>query len=495
MSGPDKEAQPKAQAGQTREAPKVAGEVGVLRSSVDLWEMTTHGEPREGTCPNAAKRSKGGGDGSQELPAPGKVRKLQITLYRKAKAEPAYRFWSLYGEVQRRDVLQAALAAVASNGGSPGVDGEELETITASAESRERWLETLRAEMQAKRYRPNAVRRVWIEKRSGGRRPLGIPTVKDRVVQAAVYLVLMPIWEADFHEHSFGFRPKRRAQQAVEAISQAVRSGRVEVLDADISKCFDEIPHRALLQAVARRVSDGQVLALIKGWLRAPVLEEGPGGRTLRVNRQGTPQGGVISPLLANIYLNPLDHEINQGHAKRHTLIRYADDFVVLVPPGQGEEVRRRIGQWMEAAGLALNESKTRLVNLARDGIRFLGFSLRQRQSAKGSRYTHVEPAAASCAELRLKLRAILNHSSQWRSIAESVKGVNRVVRGWSAYFHHGNSTRVFNKVQHWIQNRLRRWVWRKHACTRSLHGHYTNALLHETYGLWRLPTRAAWKA
>jgi RNA-directed DNA polymerase len=312
MNSKQNEVQPSAQAGWSREAERVAGEVGVLHSSVDLWESITHGEPREGTCSKARKRSKGSGDGSRELTAPEKVRKLQLTLYRKAKAEPQYRFWSLYGEVLRREVLQAALVAVAENGGAPGVDGESLETITATAESRAQWLEALREALRTKQYRRSPVWRVLIPKRSGGERPLGIPTVKDRVVQAAVYLVLMPIFEADFHDQSYGFRPKRRAHQAMDAISAAVKTGRVEVLDADLSKFFDMIPHGALLKEVARRVSDGSLLALLKQWLRAPIVEENrEGKKKVTPNRQGTPQGGVISPLLANIYLNPLDHLIN----------------------------------------------------------------------------------------------------------------------------------------------------------------------------------------
>ena len=236
MSNSEKSAQPRAQAGGTREACRVVGEVGVLHSSVDLWESRTYGEPREGTCPNAQKRSEGRGDGPRGLPTPNKVRKLQITLYRKAKAEPKYRFWSLYGEVQRKDVLEAAFEAVSENDGAPGVDGESLESISKTAEGRESWIEALHLELKEKRYRVSPVRRVWIDKRNGEKRPLGIPTVKDRVVQAAVYLVLMPIWEADFHEQSYGFRPKRQAHQAMDAIKSAVRSGRVEVIDADLSK-------------------------------------------------------------------------------------------------------------------------------------------------------------------------------------------------------------------------------------------------------------------
>jgi RNA-directed DNA polymerase len=497
MNSKQNEAQPSAQAGKSREADRVAGEVGVARSSVDLWDSITHGEPRGGTCSNAMKRSEGSGDGPQGLTTPkvNKVRKLQITLYRKAKAEPQYRFWSLYGEVLRKDVLAAALAAVVENGGAPGVDGESLATITATSESREQWLEALRGELQAKTYRPSPVRRVWIAKRSGGgERPLGIPTVKDRVVQSAVYLVLMPIYEADFHEQSYGFRPKRRAHQAMEAIREGVRTGRVEVLDADLSKFFDNIPHRALIEEVARRVSDGAILALIKAWLRAPIVEEGrEGKRRVTPNRQGTPQGGVISPLLANIYLNPLDHQINGSNKQRHRMVRYADDFVVLSPAGQSAPVREEIESWLEGRGLKLNAAKTRTVKVTQEAIRFLGFSVKVRRSRNGRSYPHVEASGESCRELRQKVSRILNHRTQWRPIAEAVEDVNQVVRGWSGYFHYGNSAGVFARVTWWLRNRLRRWLWRKHGCRGGLHKHYANEQLETRYGLWSLPRSAAW--
>lgn len=494
MSRQEKNAQPPAQAG-SREAARVGGEVGVLRSSVDLWDRITHEERREGTYPNARRRSKGQGDGSKELPASGKVRQLQITLYRKAKAEPQYRFWSLYGEVIRKDVLEAALSAVAENDGAPGVDGQTLASITASAEGREKWLEELRMELKEKRYRPEAVLRVWIEKKSGGERPLGIPTVKDRVVQMAVYLVLMPIFEALFHERSYGFRPRRRAHQAMEAIRYGIRKGRVEVLDADISKCFDCIPHRELMRAVAKRISDGAILKLILAWLRAPVVEKSREGKAgqIRATKQGTPQGAVLSPLLMNIYLDPLDKEINEGSRKRFQMVRYADDFVVLAPAGKGEQAKTLVESWMEKAGLTLNSEKTKLVNIRRESIRFLGFRVSMRRSFSGKNYVHVEPAPQSCQSLRDKVREILNHNTEWKPIPEVVKDTNAVLRGWSGYFHYANCVRVFAKTQYWVRNRLRRWIWRKHACRRKLHGDYTNELLHDTCGLWHMPTTAAW--
>ncbi len=256
--------------------------------------------------------------GATRIKTPDKVRQLQITLYRKAKAEPKYRFWSLYGELLRPDVLNAALEAQWKNGGQAGVDGETLSSIHASPDVRQQWLDRLQEELKAKTYRPSPVRRVMIPKSSGGERPLGIPTVKDRVVQTAVSLMLMPIWEADFHPRSYGFRPKRRAHQAIAEIQQAVRRGYVEIIDADLSKYFDTIPHRELMKAVARRVSDGSVLRLLKSWLRAPIVEEDKDG-TKRVlpNRCGTPQGGVISPLGEGQARGALSWEAPWGHRSR----------------------------------------------------------------------------------------------------------------------------------------------------------------------------------
>jgi group II intron reverse transcriptase/maturase len=337
---------------------------------------------------------------------------------------------------------------------------------------------------------------VWLRKSSGGERPLGIPTAKDRVVQTAVYLVLMPILEADFHPRSYGFRPKRRAQQAIDEVEQAVRNGQVEIIDADLSKYFDTIPHRELLQAVARRVSDGSVLRLIKSWLCAPVVEAAKDG-TKRVspNLCGTPQGGVISPLLANLYLNPLDHGVNGNTSGRARMVRYADDFVIACAPGRGEEVMARLKRWLTAKGLKLNEAKTRLVNIRQTGINFLGFTLTWRKSARGRGYRHIEPSQKSRLALREKLRGIFNHRTHWRTIAAVVKEANGVLRGWAGYFHHGNSASVMGRQRRYSQNCLRRWLWRKHARRQSLWEEYPPAVLHGRYGLFELPTTAKWKA
>jgi group II intron reverse transcriptase/maturase len=308
--------------------------------------------------------------------------------------------------------------------------------------------------------------------------------------------MLMPIWEADFHPRSYGFRPKRRAHQAIAEIQKAVQQGYVEIIDADLSKYFDTIPHRGLMKAVARRISDGSVLRLIKSWLRAPIVEEDKDGtRRVIPNRRGTPQGGVISPLLANLYLNPLDHGVNEKTSGQARLVRYADDFVIACAVGRSGGLKARLQKWLQAKGLTLNEVKTRIVNIREEGINFLGFNLTWRKSFRGRGYLHVEPSQKSRRALREKLGAILNHWTQGRWTRDAVAEVNRVLRGWAGYFHYGNSGSVMKRMKHYSQNRLRRWLWRKHRCRRSLWEHYVPAQLHQRYGLFELPTTAAWRA
>jgi RNA-directed DNA polymerase len=487
--------QAKAQVGRPHKAAVSDGGIRVPGEGVDLHHFKGCQTPSGGTCLNAQRRSEGDGDGRpSRIVTPDKVRKLQIAFYRKAKVQPQWRFWSLYGEVMRWEVLDRALRAITANGGVAGVEGESLDTINATPQTREHWLRHLQSELQAKTYRPKAVMRVWLEKPDGGQRPLGIPCVRDRVVQRAVYLVLMPIFEADFHPHSYGFRPKRSAHQALGAINRAVWSGRVEILDADLPKYFDTIPHRNLMRLVAKRVSDGSVLRLIKSWLRAPVVEVDKAGRGRVIpNRCGTPQGGVLSPLLANLYLNRLDHGVNERCGGQPVLVRYADDFVIGCRPGQEAELKERLRRWLDACGLKLNEQKTRLVKVRQEGIKFLGFSLRHRTSRRGKRYFHIEPHPKSRQALRDRLGQILNHWTLWRPVADVVRETNQVLRGWAGYFHWGHSSAVCNQRLTYSRNRLRRWLWRKHDCRRALWTAYSNQRLHQKYGLWQLPLTCRW--
>ena len=495
--------QPAGLGGEPTEAAWAGGGVGVPRSSEDLPESRTGGERRRGTWVKAGGHSEGPADGRatvatlfDRITTPPKVQKLQRTLYCKAKAEPGYRFYSLYGELLRRDVLETAMSAVAGNAGAAGVDGQECSAYTGSDEAWAQWRDTLLEELRAKRYRPSPVRRVRIPKGDGKTRPLGIPTVKDRVVQTAVALVLLPIWEADSHPQSYAYRPKRNAHQAMNAIKTALLSGRAEVIDADLSGYFDSIPHRELLRLVARRVSDGRILALIKAWLRAPIVEQDPdtGRSTVTGNRRGTPQGGVISPLLANLYLNRLDWQVNERCELRPVLVRYADDFVILSRPGQGAELRARLERWLAAHGLTLNERKTRTLDVRAEGFKFLGFDVSWRRSRRtGRHYPHVEPHSKSQMKLREKLREKLNHWTLWRPAGDVVLEVNRLLKGWGGYFHYANSTQVFKRMNLYAVNRLRRWLWRKGGARKALWAAQPDEVLRERYGLYRLPLRAAW--
>jgi len=450
--------------------------------------------------PKAARER---GDGPQGIATPTVpetatgVRKLQRTLYRQAKRKPKWKAWSLYGDVCRREVLEAALWQVIANGGAPGMDGMRVEHLAKDGGHRELWLAKLEADLRAKIYRSSPVRRVYIPKADGKKRPLGIPTVRDRVVQTAVVLLLLPIFEADFHENSYAYRPKRQAHQAIDAIKVALLSGRREVVDADLSGYFDTIPHAELMRLVKGRVSDGSILKLIKGWLRAPIVEEDPESGVKRTvkNRCGTPQGGVISPLLANLYLDGLDKAVNGGSQMKAVMVRYADDFVVLCRKGQGAEMHRRLKSWLERKGLKLNETKTRIVDFEKESFEFLGFRLAWRKARSGRSYPHCEPSPKSCGRLRMAIREETARSTLWKEPEEVISRVNSRVRGWIGYFHYANSARVFNNMQWQLRERMRRWLWKKQAKTKAHYGKaYSDERLHNHYRLVSFPVRTKWQ-
>ena len=322
----------------------------------------------------------------------------------------------------------------------------------------DRLLEELRDELQGGRYRPEAVRRVFIPKSDGRQRPLWIPRVRDRIVQAAVKLVIEPLFEASFRSGSYGFRPKRGARQAVEAIRQAVNRGRIEVIDLDLESYFDTIDQNLLVRLVRRRVSDPRVLRLIRGWLRAGVMQEGERKETL----VGTPQGGVISPLLANIYLHPLDVHWERA-MKASTMVRYADDLVVLCPKGGSEKAMPELRHFLGRLKLRVNERKTRL-GTCDEGFDFLGVHFRRKASRRNPRrqICYCWPSRRSMQRLRDKARALLGVDGR-ASLAEKIEQLNPAVRGWGNYFRHYNSGEHFVKVDLFIWHRLLRWLRRKH--------------------------------
>ena len=393
------------------------------------------------------------------------TRELQNRLYRAAKRSPARRFHALYDKVHREDFLWRAWVEVARNGGAPGIDGVTITQIEErGVEGVKAFLGQLASELRSGTYRPLAVRRVAIPKPAGGERLLGVPAVRDRVVQAATKLVVEPIFEADFLDCSYGFRPKRSAHMALESVQTAVTMGRVWVVDADIASFFDSIRPEILRQALAERISDRRVLKLIMGWLSAGVLE----GRTLLHPEAGTPQGGVISPLLANVVLHRLDRRWAADHWRLGVLVRYADDLVICCPTEERADAALAVlAEILSELGLSLSSAKTDVVDMRVPGagFDFLGFHHRWMSSRlrKGVMYCARWPSQRSVRAFRMRVRE-LTHPRRWSlSIQFIVEDLNQFLLGWRGYFRRGNSTTVFHDLDEFVAERVARFITKKH--------------------------------
>lgn len=400
---------------------------------------------------------------------PPKLAALRQKLSQKAKQEKQFRFYSLYGHIIRLDTLQAAWQQVRANGGKPGVDGVSIEQV--EREGVEAFLRGIERSLKERTYRADKVRRVYIQKENGKLRPLGIPTVRDRVVQTAVLLILEPIFEADFKDCSHGFRPGRSAHDALHAVWKELKQGRCAVYDADLASYFDSIPHDKLIACVRMRVTDGAVLKLIRMWLQAPVVETKPGKPpTVKRNDKGTPQGGVISPLLANIYLHWFDVVFHcatgPAHWAKAKLVRYADDFVILaryISPRLKAFIEQKIEGWL---GLSINREKTRVLNIRKPGekLDFLGHSFCYVRSIQGcpGRYCNLTPSRKALQRECNAIRQMTGPEQCFTPLPELIGRLNRQMRGWGNYFSIGYPRVARRHINRYVRERLTRHVQRR---------------------------------
>ncbi len=423
-----------------------------------------------------------------------RVRKLQNTLHEKAKEEPDRRFHALIDKVWREDFLLEAWKRVRRNGGSAGVDGETIADIEKTGVGD--WLGDLSRELRDGTYMPQAVRQVLIPKKEPGKfRPLGIPCLKDRVAQTSAMLVLEPIFEADLQPEQYAYRPGRSAKDAVNRIHGLLSRGHHEVVDADLSNYFGEIPHAELLKSIARRVSDGRLLGLIKAWLEAPVEEDDGDGGTRRTNRarrerKGTPQGSPVSPLLSSIYMRRfiLGWKLN-GYTRRFgaEIVNYADDFCVL-GKAPAAEMLAAVKRIMGVLKLPVNARKTRCLRCPEEPFEFLGYRIGWNwRRTDGSRYVGTRPSKANVQDICHRISKKTDRKSVWMDTGAKVAELNRMISGWANYFTLGQVSPAYKSINRHTIRRLRRWLCHKHKVKSGQYVRFPDARLRDDFGLRQL--------
>jgi len=424
------------------------------------------------------------------------VQKLQAALQAKAKADTSYRFYSLWDKIYRTDVLAEAYRHCRANGGAPGIDGVTFKEI--EAQGPEAWLASLQEELRHKTYRAQPLLRVWIPKSNGGQRPLGIPCLCDRVVQMAALLVIGPIFDTDLCDEQYGFRSGVDAKTAIRRVYYHITDHRLrEVVDADLSDYFNTIPHGPLMRCVSRRIADGQVLSLMKQWLRTPAVERSDQGdrRTTEAadNRRGTPQGGVISPLLANLYFRRFVLAWKQfGHERmlRARIVNYADDLVICCRPGNGSQAMTTFRDLMTRLGLTVNERKTRLVQIPEERFDFLGYTIGQFYGRQGKPYIGTQPSKKAVRRLLRRIHEETSRKWNWQTAEKRVSELNPVLRGWCQYFNQGPVLQAYELARRYTERRFRRWMMRRSKRKGTGYKQYSDSYLYDTLGLFRPPDK-----